>query len=770
MKRVNRWGVAVHCFQEGTDAASAPDPLNDSSYRNAWWRDAAGKHAAIESASIGDITNEAVHVFSPSGELFTLERGSTVVDYAYQVHSDLAEQCQRFYVNGETVEPATVLRHLDLVELEHAPRAPGPTLAWLNAARTKRARTRIRRFLRSQGQGINDGQRVVDARLQALEEHYRFHIPEHRVEDAISRAARHMRLASTNDLLTELASGRLTADRFLHPLFADEIVRRIELPRGLRLRPHQIVLAQCCKPRPGDDIIGHPHRRESVVTRLTIHCANCARERKLDPTERAESIALRWRLQQTTRTLAQIEVIARDDDGLLGEALHQIYGHLPHVTLLRSEAHARRGVARLRFNLDADSQETLDEIVDALRRLPNREVSAVRQLTLPPSEQDALLADHARAVNPYSRLPVNDSAMFFGRTEELARIHDWLRNGVACVWLRGQKRVGKTSLLFQVRRRFSESQEFICAFVDFQMFSNLAQANLFFEVANAIFDELQKDLRVLSLGAPDRAQFDSDAPARLVHYLRDLQGRLGGKRLVLLVDEFSRITDLYLQGKIEADFFSQWRGLLQAVGRWCSFVIVVQQKTFEHMLQHMRSQRDDPCWHVLELGETMHLRPLTSDDARRLIEWPMRNFLDFEPGVVDRMMHLTGGSPFLIQSFCNKLVTRMGHHSERRVGLEEMETVAEEFMQPSESIFAHMLDLIYGLGHPVSSQVALLAANSEQGCVAWAEISAALPEIAPGTLRSTLDQLCLADILVRLQPGQWRFSNTLFQRWLVRNP
>lgn len=769
MDLVNRWGVAAfYLRQDGWSQATLAESAAPA-YAAAWWNDAANRYAAITSAPLGSSTAQTVHVFSPQGELFTFDRGSTVVDYAYHVHSDLAEQCQRFYVNGETVEPATVLRHLDLVELEQTPRAPGPTVAWLNAARTKRARTRIRRFLRNQGQGINDGRRIVDARLQVLEEHYGFHVADHRVDAAIARAARYMRLASSDDLLAELAAGRLVADRFLHPLFAEEIVRRIELPRGLRLRPHQIVLAQCCRPRPGDDVIGHPHRREGIITKLTVHRNDCTRYRGADADKHTESIPLRWRLQRLTRTLAQIEVTARDDDGLLGEALAQIYARLPRVLLLRSEAHARRGAARLRFNIEADSQETLDEIADALRRLPNREVSSVRQLTLPPSEQDALLADSAGVSNPYSRLPVHDPTMFFGRSIELARIDDWMRNNVSCIWLRGQKRVGKTSLLLQLQRHLEESHEIACAFVDFQLLSNLAKANLFHEVAGAIFNALQTDPRVLSLGPPDRTVFSSDAPLRLVQYLRELQLRLGVKRLVVLLDEFSRITDLYLQGQIGADFFQQWRGMLQATGRYCSFVTVVQQKTFDHMIEHMRTHGDDPCWHVLELGETVHLKPLAADDARRLIEWPMRNFLDYGTGVVEEMMRLTGGSPFLIQSFCNKLVARLGHHSVRAVDLQDVGAVAEEFMQPSESIFAHLLDLVHGLGHTVCTQMAFLAEHTNDGCVDWQDVRSALPDIAPATLRSTLNQLCITDILIQPEAEMWRFGNMLFQRWIARN-
>ena len=771
MAHVNAWGALAPYLRHAEGVEGALGDAGDL-YAGVWWRRAAEGYNHITSAPPGALDHETVYVLSPLGQLFPFQRGSTVVDFAYQVHSDLAEQCRRFIVNGEAVEPATVLRHLDLVEMDIDARAPGPTLAWLNAAHTKRARSLIRRFLRRQNSGVGDGRQILDQRLRALEDHYGFHLPDHRVEESLARAARRLGLRTSEDLLGEIAAGRAAADRMLHPLFSEEVVRRLDLPRALRVRPHQVALAQCCKPRPGDDITARPRRRDGVLTKLTVHRSDCPRLALPAAHEGEEPFALRWRLQRTSKIVAQLEVTARDEDGLLGEALGQVYAFLPRITLLRTDAQARRGTARLRFSFEADARETVDEITDALRRLPGREVSAVRQLTLPPSEQEMLLADSALTSNPYSRMPVHDPSMFFGRTAELEQINHWLRNNVACIWLRGQKRVGKTSLLLHLRHHFWAPHETIAAFVDFQLFNNLAEANLFYEIAAAVFTDLAADPRVAALGAPDRTSFEQDAPAQFVAYLRDLRRTLGTGRLVLLMDEFSRITDVYLDGRMGPDFFIQWRGVLQSASRFCSFVTVVQQKTFEQMFEHMQAHRNDPCWHVLELGETLLLKPLAPTDARRLVEWPLRNFLDYEPEVVERVLRLTGGSPFLIQSLCNKLVAHVGRADECTVRLPDVESVAEEFMQPAESIFAHLLDLSRGLGNVLCAEIAVRAEEKPDG-LTWDEVRAALPDASPATLRSTLDQLCAADVLACTEPEEgaatWRFNSLLYQHWLARN-
>ncbi len=796
MRQVNRWGAASFYFTgqrallEQTianvrDRGPADDPFGP--YSDAWWyarRAFASQIDALAPGALPETTHtpEApegegaptpVIVFSPLGEPFAFAPGSTVVDYAYSVHSDLAEQCSRFLVNGEAVEPATVLRHLDLVALEHSQRAPGPTMAWLNAARTKRARTRIRRFLRRQSQGANDGQQIVDGRLRALEEHYGFHVPDHRVDEAVARAARQLKLASSQELLAEVAAGRLHADRFLHALFAEEIVRRLELPRALRVRPDRIALAQCCRPRPGADVVGLPVRRNGILTRITVHRTDCPQLLLPEGGARAEQHPLRWRLRATQKMAVHLDLSARDDDGLLGDALQAIYGCAPRVTLFKTDAAARRGIARLRFSLEADCQETMDELADRLRRLPGREVSAVRQLALSPSEQEALHADATGAANPYSRMPVHDPTMFFGRTHELEEISQAVDHNTAWFVLRGQKRVGKTSLLLHLRNHAWEPHVAVCAFVDFQAVPSLAHANVFYEVAAAVHMDLESDPRVASLGAPVRAHFAEHAPRRLAAYLTALRQRLGTRRLVVLIDEFSRTTDLLLAGELPSDFFDQWRSLLMLVGDTVSFVTVIQQKTYDQAQETTRAQLSSPFWQVHEMADTLSLKPLASDDARRLIEWPIRNFVDYTPGVAEHVHELTGGSPFVIQAFCNKLVGYLTMQGTRTATRVDVDAVAESFMQPMESLFAHLLDLAPGRADRLITEMARLAEAGHAGDVdaplTWAQISTRVTDIPPATQRRTLAALCANDVLTECAPDAWCFTSKLFRRWLARN-
>ncbi|MFO7634495.1 MAG: TGS domain-containing protein, partial [Caldilinea sp.] len=294
---VNMWGLAAFHLRG----------FNEEATPGAWWNNRPAGYDQIRMAQPGALP-ERLYVFTPQGQLFAFDRGSTVVDFAYYVHSDLAEQCRTFTVNGRQVEPATVLRHLDIVELEHDPKAPGPNRRWLLAAHTSRARSAIDRYLKRQGPGAHHGQRIIDERLKTLEQHYGFNLPPEKVTQVLLNAVRRESFASKDDLLAAIAAGQYPVDRILHTLFEKEILRLVDIPRTLRLRAHQLHLAQCCRPKPGDAIVGRVYRRHGETVNLTVHKEACPRI-----AGHPDLISIKWRLRPSKMVVARIDLRGLDD-------------------------------------------------------------------------------------------------------------------------------------------------------------------------------------------------------------------------------------------------------------------------------------------------------------------------------------------------------------------------------------------------------------------------------------------------------------------------
>jgi (p)ppGpp synthase/HD superfamily hydrolase len=752
---INMWGLAA-VYLRGRAVEDAP---------GAWWGNRAAGYAQIMSAQPGALP-ERLYVFSPQGQLFGFDRGSTVVDFAYHVHSELAEQCRSFTVNGRQVEPAHVLRHLDIVELEHDPKAPGPNRRWLLAAHTSRARSAIERYLKRQGPGAHHGQKLIDERLKTLEQHYGFNLPPEKVEQALQATIRCEAFATRDDLLTAVAAGQYPIDRILHRLFEKEILRLVEMPRGLRLRPHQLHLAQCCRPKPGDPVVGRVYRRHGEAVNLTVHnaaCAHIANHPDLTP--------LKWRLRPHMLTVARIDLRALDDEGLLGAVMAEVYARQPRVTLHQLHALARHGSARIQFDLHADQEATVAEIVEALRTLPDFTVTDVQSLQLPPSEQaEWQEVAGGGSFNPYSRLPVHQDAMFFGRAQERERIVEYLRTQQPGVWLIGQKRVGKTSLLLHLKEHYLPARNFTPVFIDFQLMGHPAQTNLFYQVASIIYSSLSSEGRLGDVGAPLQSLFDDDPARRLIEYLQNVQDALNGRKLVLLMDEFSRLTDAYLQGELEGAIFDRWRGMMHTTQRLgVGYVVVMQQQTCDTLVQHLQQTPNDPSWRLMDVGQRIQLRPLEGEDVRRLIEWPMRTHLDYTAETVDAIAELTGGSPFLIQAFCHNLVMHMAHQGRQQILPEDVEQVRRDFMQPQDHTFAHMTEMLRGIANHVAATLARLAHAAPDGEVSWAKLRAGLPGVAPESLRTSLRMLTEQDILQQPAADRWRFASRLFQQWLAVN-
>ncbi|MCB0146234.1 MAG: hypothetical protein KDE01_01075, partial [Caldilineaceae bacterium] len=137
--------------------------------------------------------------------------------------------------------------------------------------------------------------------------------------------------------------------------------------------------------------------------------------------------------------------------------------------------------------------------------------------------------------------------------------------------------------------------------------------------------------------------------------------------------------------------------------------------------------------------------------------------------IVDGVAQLTGGSPFLIQAFCHNLVMHVARQQRQQVSLDDVASVRSEFMQPQDHTFAHMTEMLKGISNHVAATLARLADDNADRQVSWARLRAALPGIAPDSLRMSLRTMTEQDILLQPAPDRWQFASLLFQQWLAVN-
>lgn len=751
MQEVNYWGAAAIFMREHLQ----------EDLPNAWWSKRSTIYPKLCAAAPGALA-EPVCVFSPQGQVFEFPRGATLIDYAYQVHSELANQCELFRVNGEVASPTRELRHLDIVELERNVSAPGPTPVWHAAARTSRARQHVERFLKQRRGVASSGRALLDRRLGMLEQHYGFTIPQHRIEEGLLQAVRRLELQSVEHLLQEVASQRIPPDRVLHSLFADELVGQIELPAEVRLYPHQIRLCQSCRPRLSDEIRGRWRvRGENKLRGLTVHTLACR-----TPEAQEATMVLHWRLRPTPQTIADIEIITVDEAGLLGSMLQSVYKRVPAVTLLQVTATAHRGAAKIRFTVEAAGEEPIQQIVQELEALPPRKPDSVRRV----HPHLAVLERFSRsrdplAHNPYGRSPVSEREMLIGRDAEINQIRDHLSGPTKLVFLRGRKRIGKTSLLWALRDYELEKNRFVPCYVDFQFFSGCRDETIWYRIAEASFQELHRNRNSVEISPPLRELFETAPAQQLASYWQRLQAYFAPRRLVFLFDEFSTPVDS-LQGAEQQEFFTRWRGLLQAISRESGFLLVVQQRALDIATEKGETRETSPLWQLLELGNNVLLEPLTSADTVNLITRPVRSFISYTPDALVRALDYTGYSPFIVQAFCYGMMLHMADQTHHEVTLEDVEVVAAKLYAANETLFEYILQSADGRTHEICIELARLA-GPYNAIFSLDEIQFGGGQIERPFLERILQALTEQGVIKRINNHAWQFTSLLFQRWTL---
>lgn len=269
-----------------------------------------------------------------------------------------------------------------------------------------------------------------------------------------------------------------------------------------------------------------------------------------------------------------------------------------------------------------------------------------------------------RRFNPYvAGSPVIDENMFFGRRELVDRILQTIHNNSLLIY--GERRIGKTSIQHQLRKRLQDlddpEYDFHPVYIDLQ---GTPENQFFRTIAQDISEQLKPLLEGLSLGEASSGEYTyRDFIAELRAALRVLQSRTTKKvRLVLLIDEVDELNDYdpRINQKLRSLFMKNFAENMVAL------VSGVEIK------KHW--EREGSPWY--NFFEEIEVTPLDPREARELIERPIRGMFRLESGVVEKIMSLTAGKPYLIQKLCISLVTRLHEQHRRKITVADVEAVA----------------------------------------------------------------------------------------------
>lgn len=264
-----------------------------------------------------DLNSKEIFVFTPDSDIISLPVGSTVIDFAYALHTDIGEHCVGCKVNDVSLPISTELRNGDKIEIETNPHSY-PSISWLNFAATGRAKSRIRYYLKriNPKQAIQLGIKLLEQSLQALDSTY---TP---VDDSVWKlyfGCKSQQECKENylRLMTMLGSGDLNA------LEIAEGILRIKAKNGVGSKSVKGVLSLdnndvnfhfsgCCSPIPDDLVVGFL----TGVDGITIHQKCCQQIKHLNSNH---LIPIKWRGDSDRMYSVPVEILAKSERGAVAE-------------------------------------------------------------------------------------------------------------------------------------------------------------------------------------------------------------------------------------------------------------------------------------------------------------------------------------------------------------------------------------------------------------------------------------------------------------------
>ncbi len=324
-----------------------------------------------------DVFQDRVYIFTPKGDIYDLPAGSTPIDFAYHVHTDIGHRCRGAKVNGKLVSLDYILRTGEQVEILTAKRG-GPSRDWLNPSlglvKTQRARAKIRYWFKRQAreQNINQGRDLLEKELRRLG-----------VADIkIEQLARQFEYRSVDDLCVAIGCGDVPLIRIANQLMQNEQDEE-GLKFGARIIPETAVeshdtitvvglkgllttIARCCNPVPGDDIIGYVTRGRGA----TIHRRDCPNILRLHEKERLVRVA--WGEPKRTYPVS-VRVKAYDRDGLARDVSNLVANEGINMGLVQAGVNhdSKLSLAVLDLVLEVKDIDQLTRVLTRIEALPN---------------------------------------------------------------------------------------------------------------------------------------------------------------------------------------------------------------------------------------------------------------------------------------------------------------------------------------------------------------------------------------------------------------
>ena len=382
MHRLAEYGVAAHWrYKEGTKSGSMDDKLYWLRQILDWQGDTRDSKEFIDSLKT-DLFSEEVLLFTPKGDIISMQRGATPIDFAYRIHSGVGNKCVGAKVNGRIVPLETELQTGDRVEIITSANSKGPSNDWLRIVKTQQAKSKIRQFLKRElkGENVQKGRdmleheakrRGVDLYALTKPEYYEGLLKRYAFSELndIYGAVGYGGIASAyviSRLLEEQHKAEVAAVPKVQEVSQEEVQAHLGKPsHGIYVKGESGMLvrfARCCNPLPGDEIIGYITRGRGV----TVHKADCSNMQN-EAEERLVEVS--WADPEANAEFnASINIVAYDHVSLLGELAMTIGNMDIPIVAASAKRHDKKKTSVITVVVQVKSREQLDRLIRQIQK------------------------------------------------------------------------------------------------------------------------------------------------------------------------------------------------------------------------------------------------------------------------------------------------------------------------------------------------------------------------------------------------------------------
>ncbi len=368
------FGIAAHWrYKEGRQRDRVFEQRINWLRRLMEWRQDVDNATDFVDAMKSEVFNDRVYVFTPRGDIIDLPAGSTPIDFAYHIHTDIGHRCRGAKVNGRLVSLDAKLQTGQAVEILTAKRG-GPSRDWLNPSlemvKTQRTISKIRQWFKREDreQNMSHGRQLLERELRRLG-----------LEGvSYEQIARDLDYGQVDDLLAAIGCGDLNLGKVVSGL-AEAKLPEMDLPRPLdvearggRLAPEAVSIlgvsglltniARCCKPVPGDPIVGYITRGRGA----TIHRRDCPNMLRIRDKERLVQVA--WGQARETYPVS-VRIRAYDRDGLMRDVSTLVANE--GISMSSIHVSTKSSLAIFDLVMGVTDLTQLSRVLNRLEALPN---------------------------------------------------------------------------------------------------------------------------------------------------------------------------------------------------------------------------------------------------------------------------------------------------------------------------------------------------------------------------------------------------------------